>query len=76
MIDYCIASFKIMRERDMLTIYVTDCLQAIASNTALFGGHSVPERYWYYVHPETKPKEKEQTSKTVISNIRNKLAEG
>ena len=73
MVDYCIASFHKMREQDMLTIYVTDCLQAIATNTAILGGNSVPERYWYYVHPETKPKEKKLTTKSVVANIRKKL---
>ena len=71
MIDHCIAFFRRQQEQTALEIYVTDCLKAIAENTAhAFGGSTITRRFADIINP---PKEEERTAEQIISDFKRKI---
>jgi hypothetical protein len=81
-IDYCVSALKKKKEEFLYRTYVTDALQAIASNTAHYVGESgivMTSRYAEKAlslkeNNKGKPKkEKTITAEEVIDNLKNKL---
>jgi hypothetical protein len=86
-IDFCIAALKKKREELLYRVYITDCLKAIAENTAHYvgttglvkAGMTMQSRYADLVldKQNTKgkapQKEKTQTADEVVETIKNKL---
>lgn len=86
-IDYCVAALKKKREELLYRVYITDCLRAIAENTAHYvgteglvkAGMTMQGRYIDIakenkVTKADKPKkEKTKTADEVVETIKNKL---
>lgn len=86
-IDFCIAALKKKREELLYRVYITDCLKAIAENTAHYvgttglvkAGMTMQSRYADLVldkqnaKGKASQKEKTQTADEVVETIKNKL---
>lgn len=79
MIEHCISTLKLNREKKLYQVYVTDALMAIADNTTHLVGHSgvvdygrtIKERWIDLMETSTKPEppEDNRPSEQIASDI-------